>query len=83
MSREETKAIVKEAVLETLTAMGFTVDEPNEMQKDLQHVRQWRVGCEATRAMTLKIFLTVTIPGAIYFLFDALKVTAVKMLHGG
>lgn len=84
MNKDEIRAIVKEAAKEatkeTLLSFGFNIDEPIEMQKDLQHVRQWRIGCESTKGIVRKLFLTVSIPTIIFIVFGALKDTFITFI---
>lgn len=40
------KKVLKETVLDTLTQLGIEHQEPFEMQKDFQHLRELRVSTE-------------------------------------
>lgn len=57
MSERQLRSLVKEAVHETLTTMGVDATQPIEMQKDFQHLREWRVTTEGVKK---KGILTVT-----------------------
>ncbi len=46
MRDNEIRIIVKEAVSETLSGLGFTTSEPHELQADLLHIRRLRTGSE-------------------------------------
>ena len=46
MRDNEIRHIVKEAVSETLSGLGFTTSEPHELQADLLHIRRLRTGSE-------------------------------------
>lgn len=42
MTEHELKAIVAEAVAETLIKLGIDTSDPVELQKDMAHLRAWR-----------------------------------------
>lgn len=42
MTRDELRELIAETVRETLTQMGADPAHPLEMQRDFQHLRQWR-----------------------------------------
>lgn len=56
MTRDELKDLMSEAVRDAFTKMGIDADEPLEMQKDFQHLREWR---ESVAAMRTKGMLTI------------------------
>lgn len=69
MKPEEVRFIVHE----TLTGLGFTVDDPNQMQQDMIYIRKFREGSQAFRSNLAKAFVSVTIPAFLYLLWDTLK----------
>jgi hypothetical protein len=58
ITEEQLRSIIhdatKQAVGETFLRLGVEVDDPLEMQKDFQHLREWRV---TTQGMRTKAFL--------------------------
>lgn len=44
VKEDDVKNIVKESVNQTLVSLGFTVDDPAEMQQDMHHLRKIRKG---------------------------------------
>lgn len=42
LTPEEARALIREAVRETFLMLGVKVDDPIEVQKDFQHLREWR-----------------------------------------
>lgn len=42
MTDAELKKIVAETVAETMLKLGIDVSDPIELQKDMQHLREWR-----------------------------------------
>jgi len=49
LSRGELKDLMEEAVNNALTKMGIDIADPLEMQRDFQHLRDWRVAVTAAR----------------------------------
>ena len=64
---------IKLVVYETLTGLGFTVDDPYKMQQDMIYIRQFREGTQALKSNFIKVFLSVTIPGFLYLIWEAFK----------
>lgn len=59
------RKIVKDTVHETLTTMGVDVEEPLEMQKDFQHLREWRGTTTVAKKYALKTVVGVVVAGAV------------------
>lgn len=55
--------IVSQAVEETFLRLGIDAKNPIEMQKDFQHVRQWRKTGEEVKTKTLLTLLGLVITG--------------------
>lgn len=64
MTRDDLKALMSEAVRDAFTKMGIDADEPLEMQKDFQHLREWRVAVAAARTKTMLSVMAILITGA-------------------
>lgn len=73
MKKEDIKEALKETMHEVLTQYGFTMADPNAMQADLLHLRNLRLGCEATRRNILKAIIGVTVPAALYIVWGWLR----------
>lgn len=56
MSRDELREIIQSTVTDTLVKIGVDPANPIEMQRDFQHLREWR---ESTEAVKRKSILTV------------------------
>lgn len=50
MTHDDLRKLIAEAVRETLVQMGADPSNPIEMQRDFQHLRQWRTAGEDLRA---------------------------------
>lgn len=72
MLREEIKQIVHASVLETLGHLGFTVDDPHAIQKDMIHLRMARTGQEELAKWAKRTAVGICVTGLLYMLWDAL-----------
>lgn len=55
LTRDEMKEVFKEVLHEMFLSLGVDPEHPIEMQKDFQHLREWR---EATNSLKRHGFLT-------------------------
>ena len=53
LTPEEARALIREAVRETFLMLGVKVDDPIEVQKDFQHLREWRNTTESIKSKGL------------------------------
>lgn len=72
MLRDEIKQIVDASVRETLGHLGFTVNDPHAIQKDMIHLRMARLGQEETMKWVKRTALGVFVTGCLYLLWDAM-----------
>lgn len=72
MLREEIKQIVQASVLETLGHLGFTVDDPHAVQRDMIYLRMHRQGQEELAKWAKRTAVGVFVSGVLYLLWDAL-----------
>lgn len=68
LTKGELKEIVSESVYETFTLLGLDHENPLEMQRDFQYLREWRTASEKIKTQGLVVILTILITG----LFGAL-----------
>ena len=59
------KDIVAEAVKQTLIQLGIDADNPIEIQKDMQHLREWRETTEDLKRKGLLTLLSIFIVGTV------------------
>ncbi|PIR39615.1 MAG: hypothetical protein COV35_03670 [Alphaproteobacteria bacterium CG11_big_fil_rev_8_21_14_0_20_39_49] len=69
----EIKKIVREAVHETLNGLGISMHSPQEMQADFIYIRKMRKGAEMVTQKIKASLITVTIPTALYIVWESLK----------
>jgi hypothetical protein len=73
LTEKDIEHIVEKTIETTLIKMGVEVNNPLEMQKDLQHLRDWR---RATGTIRVKGFLFVAgiiVTGALAALWVGIK----------
>jgi len=56
LSRGELKALLQQAVTDAMVKLGMDIEDPLEMQRDFQHLRDWRLAVKSAQS---KGFLTV------------------------
>ena len=69
------KHIVRESVQETLVRMGFTTEEPHELQADMLYLRKSRRGSDEVAKWLRRTVLTTTVSGLLYTLYAGLRIT--------
>lgn len=63
LTDEELKSLVKSTVHETMITLGINASDPIEMQKDFQHLRDWRMTTNAVKRHGLKTIIATLIAG--------------------
>ena len=54
---------MRHAVLETLSMLGFDLDNKPEMRADMAHLRRWRKSVDQAGSIGLKAFVTIACTG--------------------
>lgn len=65
LTPEEARALIREAVRETFLMLGVKVDDPIEVQKDFQHLRDWRQTTESIKSKSITTVLGLMVAGAV------------------
>lgn len=63
LSREEVQHLVSEAVKQTLIQLGVDASNPIEMQRDFQHLREWRTAGEDLKRKGMLTLLGIFVTG--------------------
>lgn len=63
LTPDEARALIKEAVRESMLMLGMRVDDPIEAQKDFQHLREWRLTTERVKNKSLLALVGVLVSG--------------------
>ena len=63
LSESEVKALMKEAVEETLTGLGFDVQHPLAAQRDLHYLRDWVLTVQSIRGKAILAAVGIAVIG--------------------
>jgi hypothetical protein len=80
ISKVEMQAIVSEAVHQTLVQMGVDVSSPLDMQRDFQHLRDWRMAQEAIKRKGYLAMASILVTGFVALLWIGFKHFLVDLL---
>ncbi len=73
LTPEEARALIREAVRETFLMLGVKVDDPIEVQKDFQHLREWRNTTESIKSKGLLTVMGILVSGMLAALWVGIK----------
>lgn len=73
LTPEEARALILEAVRETFLMLGVKVDDPIEVQKDFQHLREWRNTTESIKSKGLLTVMGILVSGMLAALWVGIK----------
>lgn len=73
LGREEMRQLVRSAVLETLSQLGVDTSSPIEMQRDFQHLRDWRMAQEVIRRKGYMTLMGILVTGFVGLLWVGFK----------
>lgn len=73
LTPEEAHALIREAVRETFLMLGVKVDDPIEVQKDFQHLREWRNTTESIKSKGLLTVMGILVSGMLAALWVGIK----------
>jgi hypothetical protein len=65
LTKEEIRQIVSDGVQDAFVKMGIQVDDPLEMQRDFQHLREWRQSLEQVRQKSIMAAVGLVVAGAL------------------
>lgn len=78
LSESEVESLVEKAVLHTLERFGINTDEPIQVQRDFQFVRDWRMSAESVRKKATTTAIAILVSGALAALWLGFKAILVK-----
>tara|TARA_R110000850_G_scaffold206512_1_gene332706 strand:- start:259 stop:522 length:264 start_codon:yes stop_codon:yes gene_type:complete len=73
LTRAELKELLQEAVTGALVKLGMDIQDPLEMQRDFQHLRDWRIAVNSVQAKSILVMVTLLVTGAAAALWVGLK----------
>jgi hypothetical protein len=71
--RELIRETVKESVEETFLRLGVATNDPIEVQKDFQHLRDWRLTSQSIKMKVLASAFGLLVTGGLAALWVGLK----------
>lgn len=71
LETEQVQEVVKLTVHETLTGIGFNMNRPIEVQKDIQHMSKSRVICEKIQMVAITVAVSTVASGVLYAVWNA------------
>lgn len=74
LSKEEIQELISCGVEDALTRMGIDSSNPLEMQRDFQHLRDWRLAVRDVRRRGMFAMASVLIAGVLGALWMGVKV---------
>lgn len=63
LSREDTRMLIAESVRQTLIQLGVESENPLEMQKDFNHLRNWRRSGEEIKRKGMMVAVATFVSG--------------------
>ncbi|UTC27986.1 hypothetical protein [Stenotrophomonas phage A1432] len=78
LTREEARLVIRESVREAFLMLGIKVDDPIEVQKDFQHLREWRNTTDAVKRKGLLTIIGILTTGFLAALWLGIKEFAHK-----
>lgn len=63
LTPDEARALIREAVRETFLMLGVKVDDPIEVQKDFQHLREWRSTTDSIKSKGMLTLVGIAVSG--------------------
>ena len=73
MTQDELRALVAGTVRETLVQLGVDPSDPLEMQRDFQHLRQWRESGEELKRKGTLTLLGIFLSGTVALMLVGLR----------
>ncbi len=79
MTEDEIRELVESTVLRTFERLGLDAEDPIQVQRDFQFMRDWRLSSESVKAKALVAAVGILVAGAMGALFMGI----VSMFNGG
>jgi len=75
LTRAQLKEIIHDSVGEAMTRLGVDAQNPLEMQRDFQHLRDWRLSVQAVKKKGVMALIGILVSGICAFIWLGFKVT--------
>lgn len=73
LTREEMRTLMTEAIKEAFKSLGVDANSPLEVQKDMAHLRRWRMAVDSASGTSFKVMITTLIAGLMGVLWLGLQ----------
>lgn len=73
LTEAQLKELMEDAVTDAFVKLGIDAGDPLEMQKDFQHLREWREATHTLQSKGLMVILTLLLTGGCAALWLGLK----------
>lgn len=73
LTPDEARVLIRETVRETLLTLGLSTDDPIQVQRDFQHLREWRETTEAVKSKALLATIGLLTSGAVAAIWIGIK----------
>lgn len=74
LTKDEIRHLICQGVEDAMTKLGMDASNPLEMQRDFQHLRDWRLSVQSAKAKGILAVVGVLVSGMIGALFLGVKV---------
>lgn len=75
ISEDRLRKLMQETVKETLTKLGVDSEDPLEMQRDFQYLRDWRRSVQAIRERSIMALIATLVTGALALVYMGFRAT--------
>lgn len=82
LTEAQLRSIIRESVQETLVSIGIDAADPIEMQKDFQHLREWRMTTDSVKRKGIMTIVGILVAGGCAALWMGFK-NSIKAAIGG
>lgn len=73
LTPEEARVIIRETVRESFLMLGVKLDDPIEVQKDFQHLREWRQTSESIKKKGMLAATGIIVSGLLAAVWIGIK----------
>lgn len=73
LTPDEARGLIRDAVRETFLMLGLKVDDPIEVQKDFQHLREWRNAADSIKKKGMLTLVGLAVSGLAAALWVGLR----------
>jgi len=78
VTRGELRGVIRASVLETLVSLGVAANDPLEMQRDFQALRDWRYASSRIRTKAMVTMVSILVGGILAAIWIGVKSVFIK-----